>query len=189
MLLLTSGSIDSSADRPLRVAGRDAGSGIDYVLLPEYGRRISGTPNPHEPAPRLTAQCTRRPNGSLRFELLADAGTTVPPSYYPPWHQTKDDLYPPNLEKVAVTMEFLGYTKVKPVKRQWVRLQEQPEELRYNTPGADSSNLEEIAFYLQYLRALPTLRLTIPGQAAIEFDTAGWLARVKAEPLCHASGL
>jgi hypothetical protein len=73
-----------------------------------------------------------------------------------PWRPaSKDDLFPPRLERASVTMEFLGYTKVKPVKRQSEYLLELPGEMRYATPGIGSSSLEEVAFYLRYLQALP----------------------------------
>jgi hypothetical protein len=47
--------------------------------------------------------------------------------------------------------------------------------------------MEQVAFYLHYLRALPTLRLTLPGKAAAEWETTRWQAAVKAEPLCASS--
>ena len=86
-------------------------------------------------------------------------------------------------------MEFLGYTKVKPVKRQWEYLLQPFGELRYATPGMSSANMEPITFYLQYLKALPTLRLTTPDKRTLEFETTAWQQALKADPLCHASTL
>jgi hypothetical protein len=169
-----------------RSTGVDAGSGIAYVLISVEGKSLGGTV---APAPRLTAQCTRGPGGKLKFELLADLGGVSGIAYYPPWKPTSDELFPPRLGKEQVTMEFLGYTKVKPVKRQWDDLLEIPGEMRYATPGMSSANMEQIMFYLQYLRPLPTLRLTVPGKGAAEWDTANWQKVVHAEPLCAASGL
>lgn len=170
-----------------RKMGVDAGSGIAYALV-----SISGKASGEAPAgtpPRLTAQCTRDSNGKLRFELLADAGGGPELTFVAPWKATQDSLYPPRLEKTQVVMEFLGYMKVKPVKRQWEYLVEMPDELRYATPGLASTNMEQVMFYLQYLRALPTLRLTVPGKGTVEFETAKWQEMVRAEPLCRASGL
>ena len=88
-----------------------------------------------------------------------------------------------------MTMEFLGYTHVKPVKRAWEFLQAPEGELRYAAPGMRSPNMEPISFYLQDLKALPTLRLTAPARGTLEFETTKWLQAVKAEPLCAAAGL
>jgi hypothetical protein len=172
-----------------RMAGVESISGISYVLLSVEGKLTSANAETSAP-PRLTAQCTRTAAGKLKFELLADLGGIKEIAYYPPWRPASStDLYPPRLDKAQVTMEFLGYTRVKPVKRQWEYLLDLPGEMRYATPSLGSSNMEEIRFYLQYLRALPTLRLTIPGKGTAEWETSKWQATVHAEPLCAASGL
>jgi hypothetical protein len=59
-------------------------------------------------------------------------------------------------------------------------------EYRYNPPSAGSTNLEDSTYYLRFLLALPTLRLTL-NQKAAEFNTAALLDRVRKEPLCKAS--
>ena len=59
---------------------------------------------------------------------------------------------------------------------------------RYNPPGGGSANLEEIIYYLRYLVALPTLRLTL-GNRSVEFMTSPLLAEIRKEPLCRAAGL
>jgi len=155
--------------------GTDAASGIEWTLISMSGKVVGM--GAAETAPRLTAQCTKDPKGKLRFELLADVGDVPEVRFVPPFKPTKDELFPPNLPRAAVTMEFLGYRKVKPVKRQW----------------ASSGNMEEVVFYLQYLKALPTLRLSLPDKAGkpvvVEFDTTSWQAKVKADPLCWASAL
>ncbi len=170
-----------------RKMGVDAESGIAYALISIEGKATDAVTPPS--APRLTAQCTREANGKLRFELLADVGGGPELAFYAQWKATKDNLYPPRLEKVQTVMEFLGYMKVKPVKRQWEYLLQMPGELRYSTPGMGTSNLEQVMFYLQYLRALPTLRLTFPGKGTVEFETSKWQEAVRAEPLCKASSL
>ncbi len=58
-------------------------------------------------------------------------------------------------------MDFLGYKPVKPVRRQWEIPVQTPGQYRYNPPGGGSSNMEDITYYLRYLLALPTLRLTL----------------------------
>ena len=170
-----------------RVAGTDAGSGIEYALISVEGHTLA-TEQPAI-APKLTAQCTRDKSGKLRFELLMDEGGVAELKYFPPWKATKDSPFPRPFESVTVTMEYLGYVKEKPVKRQWDRLQDMPEELMYSTPKLSSKNLEDVTRCLQYLRALPRLRLSIPQRPVLEFETLAWQAKVKAEPLCGASGL
>jgi hypothetical protein len=176
-----------------RSTGRDAESGIEYVLISLDGKLV-GLPAP-TPAPRLTAQCTKHPDGKMHFELLADAGGVAAIRYVPPWRPTKDLPAQPPAPKVTVAMDFRGYMKVKPVKREWHYFREIPGEMHYATPGLHSGNMEEIMFYLQYLKALPTLRLTMPANGVgtppvvVEFDTAKWQQRVKAEPMCWASSL
>ena len=80
------------------------------------------TAPPLSSPPPLIAQCTSSASGKLTFELLANFGGVTDTTYYPPWRPSKDDLYPPRLKKPNLTMEFLGYTHVKPVKRQWEAL-------------------------------------------------------------------
>jgi hypothetical protein len=175
---------------PAVVAGTDAGSGIQYALVPLDGKQAGA----RDAVPRLTAQCTKTPAGKLKFELLMDAGDVSELRFIAPWRQTKESLFAPYTPKVTVTMEFVGYRKEKPVKRVWTTIDGLPGELKYATPGLASPNMEEIRFYLQYLRALPTLRATwtAPGgksPVTTEFETSAWLQRVKTEPLCAASGL
>jgi len=178
----------NGAKEPAVQQGTDAGSGIAYALIPVEGRRVSAGEAPS--APRLTAQCTQNASGKLRFELLVDAGDVGELRFVPPWKPvSKSDLFPPVVPKTTVSMEFLGYTKVKPVKRQWTGIDGLPGEWKYATPGLGSANMEDAAYYLQYLKALPTLRLTFASGLTLEFDTARWQQRVKAEPLCAASGL
>ena len=194
LLLAVTAHAGQTQSEVARLAGVDSASGISYTLLSTDGKLVGPnaetSPSPNTPSPKLTAQCTRTSAGRLRFELLADLGGIPKLAYFPPWRPTSpDDLYPPRLEKTTVTMEFLGYTRVKPVKRQWEYLLELPGEIRYATPGMRSANMEEITLYLQYLRSLPTLRLTVPGKGTAEWDTSQWQAAVHAEPMCAASGL
>jgi hypothetical protein len=143
--------------------------------------------SPSTIVPMLVAQCTRKPSGKLAFELLANFGGVSDLTYYPPWTPANSsDLFPPRLEKPAITMEFLGYTHVKPVKRQWEALLQPVGQYRYNPPSAGSSNMEDSTYYLRFLVDLPTLRLTL-GDKAAEFNTTVLLDQIRKEPLCKAS--
>ncbi len=173
-----------------RLAGLEPTSRIQYVRLILSGSLLSVVPGSSAvPPPMLIAQCTHRPNGNSYFELFANFGGATDLAFYPPWTPTsKEDLFPPGTEKVTLTMDFLGYTHVKPVHRQWEIPVQTPGQYRYNPPGGGSSNLEEITYYLRYLVALPTLRLTLANRLA-EFMTAPLLAAIRKEPVCRASGL
>jgi len=85
-------------------------------------------------------------------------------------------------------MDFLGYKAVKPVRRQWEIPVQTSGQYRYNPPGGGSANMEEISYYLRYLLALPTLRLTLDNRSA-EFMTTPLLDAIRKEPLCRAAGL
>jgi hypothetical protein len=178
----------------VRLDGLDAPSKITYVRFALDGRLFDGhgaalAVVPEGAPPRLVAECTRRPSGKLDFELLADFGGVDDLAYYPPWDHLRDGgLFPPQLEKVSVTMEFLGYTHVKPVKRQWEVLLQPTGQLRYIRPGGDSTNMEDLPYYLRYLLALPTLRLHYLGKVT-EFQTSALVEQVKKEPVCKAAGL
>jgi len=160
---------------------------LDGALVPQNSPPDAALLKTDAP-PVLIAECTQQPNGKLRFELHATYGGVEDTAYYPPWHPTPDDIYPPETQKVTITMDFFGYTKVKPAKRQWEYLKAPAGELRYNPPSRSSSNLEEITFYLQYLRALPTLRLTVADKAA-QFNINPLFDSMRKEPLCKASGI
>jgi hypothetical protein len=179
-----------------RIDGTEPSSGIAYTRL-----FISAQPDTSEasqPAtsqtldlsrPILTAECTRRPNGKYFFDLFINFGGVTDTAYYPPWKPANDqDLFPPATAKTTATLEFLGYTKYKPVKRQFEYVINPQNQLRYNPPSTGSKNLEDIGFYLQVLRALPTLRVTTEGHVASFFVTP-LLIQLHAEPLCRASGL
>jgi hypothetical protein len=160
---------------------------LDGTLVPPYSA-ADAVPLQADSPPVLIAQCTQEPAGKLRFELHATYGGVDDTAYYPPWHPTSDDLYPPDTQKVIITMDFFGYTKVKPAKRQWEYVKSPVGELRYNPPSSRSHNLEEVTFYLQYLRALPTLRLTSADKSA-QFNINPLFDAIRKEPLCKASGI
>jgi hypothetical protein len=175
-----------------RIAGQEPGSRIKYVRLALRGSlRLPAAVNSSVPSPShtLIAQCTLRPNGKSYFELFANFGGATDLAFYPPWTpSSQEDLFPPRTEKVSMTMDFLGYTRVKPVRRQWEIPVQTPGQYRYNPPGSGSSNLEDIAYYLRYLLALPTLRLTLSNNS-MDFLTTSLLNEIRNEPLCRAAAL
>jgi hypothetical protein len=65
---------------------------------------------------------------------------------------------------------------------------EEPSVYRYNPPGSGSPNLEEVSYFLRYLLALPTLRLTLNNLSS-EFVTTQLLSGIQSEPLCQAASL
>jgi hypothetical protein len=173
-----------------RLAGTESASQIQYVRLILTGSlRGNLPPESPVPPPTLIAQCTLRPNGRSYFEFFANFGGATDMAYYPPWTPaTKNDLFPPITQKATITMDFLGYKPVKPARRQWEIPIQTPGQYRYNPPGGKSSNMEEITYYLRYLLALPTLRLTL-GDHSAEYMTTPLLDAIRKEPLCRASGL
>ncbi|MEO8735360.1 MAG: hypothetical protein ABI380_02350 [Edaphobacter sp.] len=178
-----------------RIEGTDSESGIAYTRILLEGKLLPSSPpasiSPEHrptPPPILTAQCTRRPSGKSFFELFANYGGIEDNAFHRPWQPGDGGLFPPSTVKVKITMEFLGYTHVKPVIRQWERLEFPSGQFRYNPPSRSSSNMEDSTYYLQYLKALPTLRLTYSGKA-VEFLTTPLLDQIRKEPLCSASKL
>jgi hypothetical protein len=188
-LVLPAQQISPAASSAIvRLDGIDQPDGIRYLRLYLDGTLLPVPPAAQSTPPQLIAQCTRSATGKLTFELLANFGGVADTTYYPPWHPTKDDLYLPRLKKVNFTLEFLGYTHVKPVKRQWEALIVPQGQYRYNTPSLTSNNMEDSTYYLKYLLALPTLHLTLSDQTA-EFKTTPLLDQIRKEPLCDASHL
>jgi hypothetical protein len=175
-----------------RISGLEVTSNIHYVRLVLSGSLH--TPPPADssgpsPGPTLIAQCTLKPNGKSSFELFANFGGATDLAFYPPWTPTsKQDLFPPRTAQAILTMEFIGYTHVKPVRRQWEIPIQTPGQYRYNPPGGGSANLEEITYYLRYLVSLPTLRLTLDSRSA-DFLTTPLLNEIRKEPLCRAAAL
>jgi hypothetical protein len=173
-----------------RIAGQEPSSHIQYVRLILSGslHTLTNTTEP-TPPPTLIAQCTQRPNGRSYFELFANFGGATDLAFYPPRTPTsQEDLFPPRTDKVILTMDFIGYTHVKPVRSQWEVPTQTPRQYRYNSPGSGSSNLEEISYYLRYLLSLPTLRLTL-GNNSVDFLTTPLLNEIHKEPLCRAAAL
>jgi hypothetical protein len=177
-----------------RIAGTEPSSHIQYkrlILKGALHSAVKGVADPPapDPPPLLIAQCSLRPNGKHLFEMFTTFGGPADLAFYPPWKPSgPNDNFPPATDKVTITMDFLGYTHVKPFRRQWEIPTEEPSVYRYNSPGLGSSNLEEVSYFLRYLLSLPTLRLTL-GARSTEFLTTLLLADIRSEPLCQAAGL
>jgi hypothetical protein len=177
-----------------RVAGTDQPSAIQYTRLILSGSlhsagKAASDPPPPNPLPILVAQCSMRPGQKYFFEMFANFGGPADLRFYPPWRpKDSHDLFQPANAKVTITMDFLGYTHVKPFRRQWEIPLESPSLYRYNSPGSRSSNLEDSAYFVRYLLSLPTLRLTLDDRAA-DFQTTPLLAAIRTEPLCRAAAL
>lgn len=169
-----------------KIQGVDPDNGETYLRLLLAGALVPAAEI--APPPTLTAQCTRSSSGKLGFEIFANFGGIEDNDFHRSWMPKDGGLFAPVTRKVVVTMEFLGYIRVKPVKRQWELVEKPLGQLRYNTPSGGSSNMEDITFYMQYLKALPTLRLTY-GKKTADFLVTPLFDQIRKEPLCHASGL
>lgn len=185
-LIACSQQLKTIAPNLARTEGVDAASGIAYTRLYVSSQPSSDPTTLDLTQPTLTAQCTKRPNGKLSFELFVNFGGVTDTAFYRPWTPADGGIFPPATKRVTLSMEFLGYTKVKPRKREWEYVLQPSGQLRYTPPG-DGSNLEEISYFFQYLRALPTLRLTGDGHDA-SFLTTALQAQLRKEPLCTVSG-
>lgn len=172
-----------------RTEGTEAISAISFTRLYLSAQTDSPPQTFSLGQPTLTIQCTVAPHDKYKFEVFINYGGITDTTFYPPWRPVNEqDLFPPRTDKTTVTMEFLGYTRVKPVRRQFEFVIHPTGQLRYNNPSSGSPNMEEIAYYFQYLRALPTLRVSYASHTAT-FLTEPLLAQIRKEPLCKASGL
>jgi hypothetical protein len=176
-----------------RLAGTEPASHIHYARLVLKGAlHTTLLPAEQPPAafpPALIAQCSLRPTGKYVFEMFTSFGGDTDLTFYPPWvPASREDLFPPRTEKVVITMEFLGYTHVKPIRRQWEVPAQAPGQYRFNSPGVGSANMEDISYDLRYLVALPTLRLSL-GNHSAEFLTTPLLEAIRKELLCRAAAL
>jgi len=81
-------------------------------------------------------------------------------------------------------MEFLGYTHVKPVRRQWEIPVQTPGQYRYNSPGGGSA-ISRDHLLSAILAALPTFGLHLIAALQNSYDAAA--RRDRKEPLCRAA--
>jgi hypothetical protein len=171
-----------------RIAGTEPASHIQYLRLILKGSLVPPSQPAPDPAPFVMAQCTLHPNGKHRFDIFTNFGGVTDLTFYPPWKSTGSGDFPPVTKKVTITVDFLGYTHVKPAKKQWEMPIETPDQYRYNQPGFGSSNMEDFSYYLRFLLALPKLRLTLENRS-VEFVMTPLLDQIRTEPMCVAARL
>jgi hypothetical protein len=176
-----------------RIAGTEPTLNIQYARLILKGslraaKAGAADPPAPTPPPMLIGQCTLRPNGKYMFEMFTNFGGATDLAFYPPWAPTPQHPSHPPILKVKITMEFLGYTHMKPFRRQWEVPVWMPGQYYFIPPGFGSDNMDEASDELRYMLALPTLRLTFDNRTA-EFLTAPLLAEIRKEPLCRAARL
>ena len=171
-----------------QIAGHDALTNTDYLRLILPGNLLPPSEAPRYPL--LIAQCTQSSTGDFAFDLYATFAEPVDLAYFPavPALPPNKMAITPRTEKSIITMDFLGYTHVKPMRREWEVPFQTPGQYHYTAPGYHSPNLEPASFYLRYLNSLPTLRLTLGAQSA-EFHTAPLLKEIREAPLCRAANL
>jgi hypothetical protein len=167
-----------------RQEGTDAGSGVHYVRLV---LSLSEGPAQRDAPPRFTVECIDN-KGKHDLRWLVSFGGVASSEFQPPFHATQTDLFPPQYPSVNLKMMFEGYTRSKPFNRSWTLLPSG--ELRYRNPGLDSSNMESARYFLQFLIALPDLRLSYakPSKGTpreIFFQTQPLLDELKKSPICR----
>jgi hypothetical protein len=170
----------------MRLAGVDPGSGVQYVRLLlslQQDTASDGAP------PRFTVECSVN-RGKRDLAWFVTFGGVDSYAFEPPFHATQTDLFPPRYPSVNLKMIFEGYTKSKPFVRSWSLLPSG--ELRYRNPGLDSPNMESARFFMQFLTALPGLRLRYAKPAKGEgrerellFQTEPLLEEIKRSPECN----
>ena len=212
-LLVSAAFLAAQVSTPAALArseGVDAATGIHYLRL--YLQAVPASsahpltvaaspPSPGTPAsfaspdtldlaqPVLTAQCSATPGGKSSFDLFVNFGSVADTAFYPPWKALHPDTpQPRKTVKTLLTMEFLGYTHVKPVRRQFEYVLAPAGQLHYNPATLTSSNLEDAIYWLRFLRALPTLRISDATHSA-SFETAPLLDVLHRLTLCRAAGL
>jgi hypothetical protein len=169
-----------------RVSGADD---VTHITYTSFFLNAADTAAFDMTAPTLTAQCWQEATGKQRFDLLINFGGVADSSPWQPFHPTAAHPTPsPVLGYSTLTFAFFGYTKAKPIRLEFVRLRQPEGQLRYNPTGIHSHNLEDATFVMQFLLALPTLRVN-DGAHQVEFHAAPLLAQLHSEPLCRASGL
>jgi hypothetical protein len=173
----------ANASNLLRLEGTDAGSGVHYVRLL---LSLPKQPDATNAAPRFTIECTEN-KGRREMAWFVSFGGVEDYAFTPPFHPTQTDLFPPQYPSANLRMVFEGYTKSKPFNRSWAALPSG--ELRYRNPGMDSPNMEKPLFFLQFLTALPGLRIGYakPKQGdahEILFAAQPLLDELKKTPIC-----
>jgi hypothetical protein len=137
-----------------RVEGSDADSGTHYVRL-----SISSVAPGTQPdaAPRFTLECRDVKGKHDLLWFLSFGGVPAQP-FIPPFKASQSAPFPPNYQKVKLKMEFEGYMRSKPYTKAWEELPSG--EFRFCNAGIYCPNMETARFYMSFLNALPTLRIS-----------------------------
>ena len=173
----------AGAQNLLRLEGTDARSGIHYVRL---FLSLPKTDAETKASPRFTVECTEV-RGKHQMSWFMNFGGVDGFAFEPPFHPTQTDLFPPRYPSANLKMVFEGYTKSKPFVRAWAELPSG--ELRYRNPGLDSPNMESPQHWMQFLIALPGLRIgyakPINGSPTeLLFPTQPLLEELRKTPIC-----
>ncbi len=137
-----------------RVEGTDAGSGTHYVRL-SVSSSGSGT-QPDLP-PRFTLECRDVKGKHDLIWFLSFGGVPAQP-FEPPFKPSQDDPFPPSYHMVKLKMNFEGYMRTKPFTKAWEELPSG--EFRFCNSSIACPNMETARFYMAFLNALPTLRIS-----------------------------
>src|SRR5580658_1970004 len=133
----------------------DKQSGVHYVRLILASADKDETDKTALP-PHLVFDCFDDKGKHTLAWTVSFGGIDIQP-FDPPFHSTQSNLFPPQYPYVDLRMSFEGYIRSKPMVRAWQQLPSG--ELRYHGPGSASPNMETVRFFLDYLNALPGLRI------------------------------
>lgn len=147
-------SLVSSLPALSRVEDTDAASGIHYVRLSIQPQASASAP---DPAPRFTLECRDVKGKHDLLWFLSFGGVPVQP-FVPPFKPSPGYPFPPKYHKVMLKMDFEGYMRSKPYIRAWESLPSG--ELRFCNASSTCPNMEDARFYMSFVNALPTLRIS-----------------------------
>jgi hypothetical protein len=167
----------------MRLEGVDVASGVHYVRLILYLPSGGGS---IDPPPRFVMECTEN-KGKRDLAWFVSFGGVSNVYFTPPFRPTPQEPFPPRNPSANLKMTFEGYAKWKPYIRSWEILSSG--ELRYRNPGIESPNMDSPRFFLQYLHALPGLRIgyakPVPGNPPdLLFQTRPLLDELNKTPVC-----
>jgi hypothetical protein len=152
----------SSAPAFSRVEGTDTDSGTHYVRL-SISSPVSG--RPPELAPRFTLECRDVKGKHDLLWFLSFGGVPIQP-FQPPFKPSHGAPFPPVYHMVKLKMDFEGYMRTKPYTKAWEELNSG--ELRFCNAGIECPNMETARFYMSFLNALPTLRISYAKPSGLQ---------------------
>jgi hypothetical protein len=173
----------SDPNAPVRLEGTDPGSGIHWVRIAVNATSPAAAP---AQAGHFILEC-RETRGKREVDWYVSFGFIPVQSFDPPFKATKDNPFPPSNPIVKLKMSFEGYMKTKPFTRAWEGLPSG--EYRYCNSSMGCSNLDQARFYMSYVNALPTLRISFAkksdGDAPEQvFNLDGLVHEANKTPIC-----